>query len=81
MGMSDNLRVRVKIFGAPAMALEMRELTLDLPRNATVEDLLNSVPVSDKNYVYIVREGIRLATTSKLNDRDEILIVPPIAGG
>lgn len=81
MGMSDNLRVRVKIFGAPAMALEMRELTLGLPRNATVEDLLNSVPVSDKNYVYIVREGIRLATTSKLNDGDEILIVPPIAGG
>ena len=79
--MSNNLRVRVKVFGASAFALESRELTLDLARNATVEDLLNSIPVDNKNYVYIVREGIRLATTSKLNDGDEILIVPPIAGG
>lgn len=79
--MSNKLRVRVKVFGAPAMALESRELTLDLARNATVEDLLNSIPVENKKYVYIVREGIRLTTTSKLNDGDEILIVPPIAGG
>ena len=79
--MSDNLRVKVKIFGAPAMALESRELTLDLARNATIEDLLNSIPVGDKNYIYVVREGIRLTSTSKLNDGDEILIVPPIAGG
>jgi len=79
--MSDNLRVKVKIFAAPAMALESRELTLDLARNATIEDLLNSIPVGDRNYIYVVREGIRLTSTSKLNDGDEILIVPPIAGG
>lgn len=79
--MKNNLRVKVKVFGAPAMVLESRELTLELARNATVEDLLNSIPVDNKNYVYIVREGIRLATTSKLNDGDEIFIVPPIAGG
>ena len=79
--MGDKLRVRVKIFGAPAMALESRELTLDLGRNATIEDLLNAIPVTDKNYIYVVREGIRLTSTSKLNDGDEILIVPPIAGG
>jgi len=79
--MNGNLRVRVKIFGAPAMALEKQELTLELARNATIADLLNSIPVSDKNYIYIVRDGIRLSLTSKLNDGDEILIVPPIAGG
>ena len=79
--MSDDLRVKVKIFGAPAMALESRELTLGFARNATVEDLLKSIPISDKNYIYVVREGIRLTSTSKLNDGDEILIVPPIAGG
>ena len=78
--MSD-LQVRVKIFSAPTMALESRELTLGLATNSTVEDLLNSVPISDKSYVYIVRDGIRLTSTSKLNDGDEILIVPPIAGG
>jgi len=79
--MNDNLRVTVKIFGAPAMTLENRELTLELARNATIADLLNAIPVSDKSYIYVVRDGIRLSSTSKLNDGDEILIVPPIAGG
>jgi len=79
--MSTNVKVRVKIFGAPTMALESRELTLGLAKNATIADLLSSIPVSDKNYIYVVREGIRLTSTSKLNDGDEILIVPPIAGG
>jgi len=79
--MSTKLKVRVKIFGAPTMALESRELTLELAKNSTIADLLNRIPVIDKNYIYVVREGIRLTSTSKLNDGDEILIVPPIAGG
>ena len=79
--MSTKLKVRVKIFGAPTLALESRELTLELAKNSTIADLLNRIPVIDKNYIYVVREGIRLTSTSKLNDGDEILIVPPIAGG
>jgi molybdopterin converting factor small subunit len=79
--MSDGTRVRVKIFGAPSLALEIRELTLDLGKDATAEDLMNSISIKDKNYVYIVREGIRLTRSSKLKDGDEILLVPPIAGG
>lgn len=79
--MSTNVKVRVNIFGTPTLALESRELTLELAKNATIADLLNNIPISDKNYIYVVREGIRLTSTSKLNDGDEILIVPPIAGG
>ena len=79
--MSKGVRVRVKIFAAPALALESRELTLELNDNATTEDLLNSISLKEKNYVYIVREGIRLQPSSKLNDGDEVLIIPPIAGG
>jgi len=79
--MSSNVKVKVRILGAPTMALESRELTLELAKNATIADLLKSIPVTDKNYIYVVREGIRLTSTSKLNDGDEILIVPPIAGG
>lgn len=75
------VRVRVKIFAAPLLALESKELTLELREDATTEDLLNSIPVKDKDYVYIVREGVRLNASSKLSDGDEILIVPPIAGG
>lgn len=79
--MVSPMRVKVKIFGAPSLALESRELTLELREDATAEDLLNSVSVNDKNYLYIVREGIRLTSSSKLRDGDEILLVPPIAGG
>ena len=79
--MSEGTRVKVKIFGAPSLALEVKELTLQLEKDATAEDLLNSVEVKDKNYLYIVRGGIRLTRSSKLEDGDEILLVPPIAGG
>jgi molybdopterin converting factor small subunit len=80
-GVSAELRVKVKVFGAPSLALEKKELTLELTENATTEDLLNSLPVKDKNYLYVVREGIRLNSKSRINDGDEILVVPPIAGG
>jgi len=75
------LLVKVKVFGAPFLALEKKELTLELQDNATTEDLLQSLPVKDKDYLYVVRAGIRLNSSSKINDGDEILVVPPIAGG
>jgi len=75
------VRVRVKIFGAPMLALESNELILELGEEATTEDLLKSIPVKDRDYLYIVREGIRLKPSTKLKDGDEILVVPPIAGG
>jgi molybdopterin converting factor small subunit len=79
--MSEGTRIRVKIFGAPSLALEVKELTIQLRKDATAEDLLNSITLKDRNYLYIVREGIRLNRSSKLMDGDEILLVPPIAGG
>jgi molybdopterin converting factor small subunit len=75
------LKVRVKIFGAPSLALERKDVTIELRENANAEDLVNSLPVKDKDYLYIVRDGIRLDSKSKINDGDEILVVPPIAGG
>ena len=75
------MKVKVKVFGAPSLALERTELTIELTENATAEDLLKSLPVKDKDYLYVVRQGIRLNSQSKINDGDEILIVPPIAGG
>lgn len=75
------MKVRVKLFGAPSLALEKRELTLELTENATTEDLLRSLPIKEKDYLYVVREGVRLNSKSRINEGDEILIVPPIAGG
>jgi molybdopterin converting factor small subunit len=79
--MGNPVRVRVKIFGAPLLALESNELMLELSEAATTEDLLKSIPVKDRDYLYVVREGVRLKPSTKLKDGDEILIVPPIAGG
>jgi len=80
-GLGNRLRVTVKVFGAPSLALERKELTIELAENATAEDLLKSLPVKDKDYLYLVRAGIRLGSSAKINDGDEILAVPPIAGG
>jgi len=78
---SKTLHVKVKVFGAPSLALESKELILELGENATADDLLKSIQVKDPSYFYVVREGVRLNSSSKLNDGDEILVVPPIAGG
>jgi len=79
--MMSGVRVTVKIFGAPSLALEVRELRLLLGKDATAADLLNSISTQDKKYLYLVRDGIRLNKSSKLNDGDEILLVPPIEIG
>ncbi len=79
--MDRQLLVKVKVFGAPSLALERKELTIELNENATTEDLLQSLPIKEKDYLYVVRQGIRLTSKSKINDGDEILVVPPIAGG
>lgn len=75
------MKVKVKVFGAPSLSLERKEVTIELTENATAEDLLKLLPVQDKDYLYVVRAGIRLSSTAKINDGDEILVVPPIAGG
>lgn len=73
--------VRVKIFGAPSLTLESQEVEVKLGQDATAQDLLGALPIKDKDYLYIVRDGIRLTSSSELHDGDEILIIPPIAGG
>lgn len=75
------MRVRVKIFAAPSLALESREIILELADDATADDLLDAIPVQEKRYLYIVRDGIRLDRSSRLRDGDEVLLIPPIAGG
>jgi molybdopterin converting factor small subunit len=77
----NQTKVKVKIFGAPSLALESEEITLTLDQGSTAKDLLERLPLKNKDYLYVVRDGIRLTSSSKLNDGDEIIIVPPIAGG
>jgi molybdopterin converting factor small subunit len=75
------LKVKVKLYGASASGLEKSELQLDLRENATVQDLVNQLPVRDRVYLYIVRDGMRLAQDARLRDGDELLVFPPVTGG
>jgi molybdopterin converting factor small subunit len=75
------LKVKVKLYGASTSGLEKSELQLDLHENATAQDLVDQLPVRDRVYLYIVRDGMRLAQNARLRDGDELLVFPPVTGG
>lgn len=75
------MKVKIKLYGASAGGLEKHELELDLHEGATVRDVVERLPVRDRVYLYVVREGIRLDQNARLRDRDELLVFPPVTGG
>jgi len=77
----DALRGRVKLYGASAGGLEKSELELELREDATTQDAINELPVRDRVYLYVVRDGIRLSQEARLRDGDELLVFPPVTGG
>jgi len=77
----EALRVKIKLYGASTSGLEKSELELDLHENATTQDLIDQLPVHDRVYLYVVRDGMRLAQDARLRDGDELLVFPPVTGG
>jgi molybdopterin converting factor small subunit len=75
------LKVKVKLYGTSGRGLEKSELELDLHENATTEDAVNQLPVRDRVYLYVVRNGMRLSQNARLRDGDELLVFPPVTGG
>jgi len=75
------LKVKIKLYGATATGLEKHELELDLREGATTQDAVDRLPVRDRVYLYVVREGMRLDRDARLRDRDELLVFPPVTGG
>jgi xanthine dehydrogenase D subunit len=75
------VKVKIKLYGASTGALEKRELVLDLREDATAQDVIDHLPVHDRLYLYVVRDGMRLNHDARLNDGDELLVFPPVAGG
>jgi len=75
------LKVRVKLYGASAGGLEKSAFELELRENATTQDVVNQLPVRDRVYLYVVRDGMRLSQDARLRDGDELLVFPPVAGG
>lgn len=75
------MRVKVKLYGSSPQGLQKRELELDLQDDATTQDAVDRLPVSDKVYLYLVRNGVHLDQNARLNDGDELLVFPPVTGG
>lgn len=75
------MRVKVKLYGASGRGLEKSELELDLKEDATTQDAVERLPVVDRVYLYVVRNGIRLSQGARLRDGDELLVFPPVTGG
>lgn len=75
------MKVKVKLYGSPPEGLEKSELELDLREDATTQDAIDKLPVRDKVYLYVVRNGVRLEQDAPLKDGDELLIFPPVTGG
>jgi len=73
--------VKIKLYGASAGGLEKSELELDLRENATTQDAINQLPVRDRVYLYVVRDGMRLSQDARLRDGDTLLVFPPVTGG
>ena len=75
------MKVKVKLYGSSPEGLEKSELELDLQEDATTQDAVDKLPVRDKIYLYVVRNGVRLDQDARLKDGDELLIFPPVTGG
>ena len=75
------MKVTVKLYGSSSDGLEKSELQLDLREDATTQDLIDRLPVRDRVYLYVVRDGMRLAQDARLREGDELLVFPPVTGG
>jgi len=75
------MKVMIKLYGASTGGLEKRELVLDLREDATAQDVIDHLPVRDRLYLYVVRDGMRLDQDAPLRDGDQLLVFPPVAGG
>jgi molybdopterin converting factor small subunit len=79
--MGEGMKVKVKLYGSSPEGLEKSELELDLQEDATTQDAVDKLPVRDKIYLYVVRNGVRLDQDARLKNGDELLIFPPVTGG
>jgi molybdopterin converting factor subunit 1 len=81
------VRVRVRLFALQRELAGTRELTLELPDSATVEDAwsavveLHPVLAPGRPSVRFARNGVYAEPDTTLEDGDEIAFIPPVSGG
>jgi molybdopterin synthase catalytic subunit len=86
-GGGAGIRVRIRLFAIQREIAGTREVALDLPEDATVEDAWTAVvdrhPVlaPGRPSVRFARNGDYADASTRLADGDEVAFIPPVSGG
>jgi MoaE-MoaD fusion protein len=81
------VRIRVRLFAVQRELAGTRELSLELPEGATIEDawraLVERHPVlaPGRSSVRFARNGTYAEPAETLTDGDELAFIPPVSGG
>jgi len=81
------LRIRVRLFAVQRELAGTRELALELPHGATIEDAwraiveLHPVLAPGRQSVRFARNGTYAEPGDGLSDGDELAFIPPVSGG
>ena len=83
----DLVRVRVRLFAIQRELAGTREVALDLPDGATVEDAWTALVAihpglaPGRASVRFARNGAYADASTPLTDGDEVAMIPPVSGG
>jgi len=81
------VRVRIRLFAIQRELAGTRELALQLPDGATIEDAwrgvvdLHPALAPGRPSVRFARNAAYAAATTELADGDEVAFLPPVSGG
>jgi molybdopterin synthase catalytic subunit len=81
------VRVRVRLFAIQRELVGAREVSLELPNGATVEDAWDALVAAHpglapgRGFVRFARNGAYCEPTTTLSAGDELSIIPPVSGG
>lgn len=70
----------VLLFGPLRDKFDSSKLTIEMPENSSIEDLLNHLGV-DTNYVKTAMDGEIMPISTQLKVGSEIALLPPVSGG
>jgi len=81
------MKVRVRLFAALREAAGMAQMEVELPSQARVQDLMDSLALQYpalRSQLDFVRAAVNrqyVSPTAGLRDGDEVALVPPVCGG
>ena len=70
----------VLLFGPLRDKFDSGKLTIEMPENSSIEDLLNHLGV-DSDYVKTAIDGEIRPISTRLKAGSEIALLPPVSGG